>query len=137
MINTEVLLKEAEFRAVRSSGKGGQNVNKLSTRVELWYCPATSQAIDGESRSKLSEALAGRLDAQGRLRIVSQQTRSQYLNRKAAFDKLVRILEKILEPVKQRIETRAPASADDQRLRIKKLRSDIKKLRSNEGDIES
>ena len=136
-MSIHIPLKEIQITFARSGGKGGQNVNKLSTRVELWYCPATSQAVDGASRIKLTEALAGRLDAQGRLRIVSQQTRSQYLNRKAAFDKLVRILEKILEPVKQRIETRAPASADDQRLRIKKLRSDIKKLRSNEGDIES
>lgn len=80
--------EDLTIRAVRSSGPGGQNVNKVSSKVELRFDLARSRAISDEIRDRVRALFPNRLDATGRLLIVSQLTRDQKLNREDARDKL-------------------------------------------------
>ncbi|HMC82356.1 MAG TPA: aminoacyl-tRNA hydrolase [Candidatus Polarisedimenticolia bacterium] len=76
--------EELRFTASRSGGPGGQNVNKVSTRVTLWFDVAGSPSLTAEQRSLIRSRLATRISKEGVLRVVSQQTRSQAANREAA-----------------------------------------------------
>src|SRR3954454_22002228 len=81
-------LAELEYSASRSGGPGGQHVNTSSTRIELWWDVANSPSLSPEQRELLLQRLATRLDADGRLRLVSSNSRSQLRNREAATERL-------------------------------------------------
>ncbi len=114
----------------RSSGPGGQNVNKVSTRVTVIFDLAGCETLSEEQKQRIRQAARQSLDKNGRIHISSQQYRSQWSNRVAALEKLRALLEKALKPKKKRKKTRTPAGAIDRRLEMKKRRSRIKKLRS-------
>ncbi len=126
---------EFTFRATRAGGPGGQHVNTSSTRIELWWQPAVSQALSEEERARVLRVLAHRLDADGWLRLVSAATRSQLRNREAAAERLQKLVATALVPPKPRKKTRPPRAAAEHRLEQKKRRSATKaKRRSPPSD---
>lgn len=118
------------FSFSRSSGPGGQNVNKLSTRVCVSLDIANCASLTDGQKRKIMRKLKGRMDKQGVLRVVCQEYRSQHANRNAAVEHLAELIADALKPVKVRKTTRPPKSAIERRLRDKKQHSLKKKLRS-------
>lgn len=124
---------ELRFQASRAGGPGGQHVNKASTRVELWWDLAASTAPTDRQRALLSERLATRLDAAGRLRLVEAGSRSQHRNREAVTERFVELLERALRPRKARRKTAVPATERRRRLERKRSRGQVKRLRGKVG----
>ena len=122
---------EVWFTASRSGGPGGQNVNKVNSRVTLWFDVAASPSLSAEQKRRILTRLATRVSGEGVLRVVSQNHRSQAANREAAVNRLARLLREALEPVKLRWETRVPRAAKRLRLEEKKRRARIKRDRSS------
>ena len=124
---------ELEVRATRSSGAGGQHVNKTSSRIEITWNVRESKAISDEQRAILNERLASRISADGAIRVVASEFRSQRQNRERAEARLVELVRRALTPRKKRKPTRRPRSADEARLASKKLHS--KKKLERKRDI--
>ncbi|HEY5615274.1 MAG TPA: alternative ribosome rescue aminoacyl-tRNA hydrolase ArfB [Bacteroidota bacterium] len=122
-------LSELEFRSSRSGGPGGQNVNKLETRIELLFDVARSPSLTDEQRNVLKSNLRSKLDTDGVLRVVSQESRSQWQNKRLAVEKFVLLLRKALKPQRKRVATKPSRSAKEKRLKLKKIRGERKKLR--------
>jgi ribosome-associated protein len=120
---------ELQFRTSRSSGPGGQNVNKLETRVELLFDVAHSPCIPEHLRQRLLNNLSSRLDSLGVLRVVAQDSRSQWKNKQLAIEKLAALLKSALKVRKKRISTKPTRTAREGRLRKKKVRGETKRLR--------
>jgi ribosome-associated protein len=121
---------ELSWSAVRSSGPGGQNVNKVASKVELRFDLASSPALRPDVKARL-RALAGkRFDAEGRLRIVSQRTRDQGRNLQDALDKLVALVRAALEPEIPRRPTRPTAGSRRRRIETKQRTGRKKLLRA-------
>ena len=130
-INTSLSIPESEvsFTTSRSSGPGGQHVNKVSTKVILQFNVIASPTLSEEQKAKISTALASRLTKEGVLTISCQSHRSQVANKKAAIDRFVELLHQSLKPKKRRKPTRIPHIVKYARLQTKKRKSDIKKMR--------
>jgi ribosome-associated protein len=120
---------ELQFKTSRSGGPGGQNVNKLETRVELIFDVLNSPNIPDSIRQRLLKNLSAHLDSMGLLHIVVQDTRSQWKNKKLAIDRLVRLLKSAMVVRKKRIATKPSHTSRENRLRTKKVRSQTKRLR--------
>lgn len=121
---------EIAWRASRSGGPGGQNVNKVATKVEARWDIASSAAIDDATRRTLLARLAARVDAGGCLRVTSQRFRTQGANRKAALERLAALVAGALVPVTPRRPTRPPRAAKERRIEDKKRRGARKRERS-------
>lgn len=132
VVNHELSLPLAElsFRFSRSSGPGGQHVQKSSTRVELLFDVARSPSLTGEQRALLQERLARQLDADGVLHLVAQSERSQLRNRQEVIERLAAVLSAALKRRKVRRPTRPTAASRERRLRAKRRRSEIKHTRA-------
>ena len=126
---------ELSFRASRAGGPGGQHVNTSSTRVELLWNVGRSSALSAEQRSRLQEKLAGRLDADGNLRVVASAFRSQTRNREDAESRLAALVRHALMVPKPRKRTRPTRAAVQSRLEEKKKTSEKKRIR-RERDFE-
>jgi ribosome-associated protein len=124
-----VPLAELQFRATRSGGPGGQHVNTSSTRVEVTWDVAGSQALTTEQRHRLLISLASRLDSAGRLRLVSSVSRSQLRNREDVSERLRRIVAEGLRVPKVRKRTKPSRAAKTARLETKRRRSATKRDR--------
>ncbi len=131
-INDNVRIDESElsFRASRSSGPGGQNVNKLNTRMTLLFDVAGSANLSEDQKRRVRSALSTRIDKQGVLRVVSQRFRSQEGNRQAAIERFVQLVGEALAPQVVRKKTKVPRASRERRLAEKKHRSRIKQQRS-------
>ncbi|MBI3111019.1 MAG: aminoacyl-tRNA hydrolase [Ignavibacteriales bacterium] len=127
-------ISELEFSTSRSGGPGGQNVNKLETRVELRFDIARSPSLTDAQRSTILARLKSRIDTEGVLRIVAQASRSQWSNKQEAIDKLMQLLQEALKPRKARKRTAPTKSARERRLQGKKLLSEKKRARHRPGD---
>lgn len=125
----EELVKEVTVKTSRSGGKGGQNVNKVSSKVELIFNLANSAFFTDEEKGLLQERLATRLDLEGNLHIVSQEDRSQLLNKQRALIKLTNLLNKSLEVQKKRKPTKIPKAVIEKRLQNKSAKSEKKQNR--------
>jgi ribosome-associated protein len=120
---------ELEYRASRSGGPGGQHVNTSSTRIELWWDVAASPSPSEAQRARLLERLATRLDAAGRLRLVSSGSRSQLQNREEVTARFVDIVARALHVPKARKKTKPTRASKQKRLETKKRRSEVKRMR--------
>ncbi|MBC8044097.1 MAG: aminoacyl-tRNA hydrolase [Rhizobacter sp.] len=127
-------LSELAFQFSRSGGKGGQNVNKLETKVELFFDVARSPALDEASRARLFAKLATRLDSGGTLRLMSQTYRSQLQNKSDVTDRFKLLLQQALIVEKPRTATKPTRSAKEKRLTSKRQQSVRKAARRTATD---
>jgi ribosome-associated protein len=118
------------FTFARSSGPGGQNVNKTSTRATLWFDLVGSHILSHEEKRRIRARLGGRINKAGHLRVVSMRHRTQLENRRAATERFYRLLAEALRRRKVRKPTNVPAGTRRQRLKDKRLRGELKRLRS-------
>lgn len=125
----EELIKEVVFKTSRSGGKGGQNVNKVSSKVELIFNIANASFFTADEKTLLLEKLAVKLDTEGNLHIVAQEDRSQLVNKQSAIVKLSNLLTKSLLVQKQRKATKVPKSVIAKRLNNKLITATKKESR--------
>jgi len=117
------------YRFSRSAGPGGQNVNKLNTRVTLLFNLAGSRRLTDEQKKRLLTRLSGRISDDGFLTVVSQRHRTQSANRRSALRRLTELLEAALKEMPVRKQTAVPHAAKQKRLHRKRRRSELKQLR--------
>jgi ribosome-associated protein len=125
---------ELRYRFSRSSGPGGQNVNKVESRVEVAFDVASSPSLTDRQRAQIQHSLGGRIDLDGVIRLVVQDSRSQWANREAAREKLASLIRAALIPRKRRIATGPSRGSKERRFRAKKARSTIMKNRHVDMD---
>ena len=122
--------------AVRASGPGGQNVNKVATKIDLRVDPAAVEGLSDSARARLRALAANRLDAQGRLVITSQATRNQARNLEDARARVADLIRTVVIPPRRRVGTRPTAGARRRRLAGKKRRADGKRWRARPGEAD-
>ena len=126
--------EELVFDTARSGGPGGQNVNKVESKVILRYDVRRSRILTEEQRMLLLERLAGRLTKEGELVLHSSRFREQRRNAGAARERMLEILQEALAPRIPRKETRVPRSAKRKRREAKRSRSEVKRGRRRAGE---
>ena len=136
IINTHVRLPLAElrYRFARSSGPGGQHVNKSETQVELTFDVAHSPSLSDAQRQRILSKLKNLIDAEGVLHLTAQSERSQLRNREAVTARLRALLAAALHVPKARRPTKPSAVAKERRIAGKKQRGKIKQLRKGVND---
>ncbi|MBP6001631.1 MAG: aminoacyl-tRNA hydrolase [Flavobacterium sp.] len=125
----DVVLTEVSFKAVRSSGAGGQNVNKVASKVVLSFDLNQSKGLTDEEKVRLQHKIATKLTQDSLLIITSEEERSQFKNRAIAINKLIKCLEDGLKIPKARQKTKVPRSVNEKRLQAKKVMSVVKQNR--------
>ena len=120
---------ELSFTASRSGGPGGQNVNKVSSKVTLRFDVRASPSLSSEQKRRILTKLGRRVSSEGILRVVSQRSRSQALNRDAAEIRFAELLRGALASPKLRRKTEVPAARRHSRLEEKRHHSEIKRVR--------
>ena len=132
-ITDSIYINESEVKEsfMRSSGPGGQHVNKVATAVQLRFNAKTSGNISKEVYNRLRTIAGSKLTENGNLIIVSRVHRSQIQNRQVALDKLISLLQQAAKKPKRRKKTRPSRASVEKRLRNKRLQSEKKKSRRN------
>jgi ribosome-associated protein len=130
-VNQDLVIPDSELaiRASRSSGAGGQHVNKTSSRIEITWNVRQSQAVTEEQRAMLESRLASRLSEDGTVRVVASDTRSQLRNRETAERRLGELVARSLVVRRKRKPTRRPRAANEARLTEKKKHPEKKRHR--------
>ena len=129
MFDEAGLLKEIKFRTSRSSGKGGQSVNKVSSKVELMFDVGASLVFSEEEKLLILMKSGSFLKDDICIHMVCQEDRSQYMNKKMVIEKFLLLIAKCLKPKKKRISTKTPSGEKEKRLADKKQVSEKKQNR--------
>jgi ribosome-associated protein len=122
------------FQATRSSGPGGQNVNKVSSKVELRFNYLNSTSLDEEEKAQVGIKLVNRINNLGEIVLTAQTDRSQLKNKEIVIEKFYSLLEKALTPQKKRHKTRPTKGSVEKRLESKRVRASIKASRKERED---
>jgi ribosome-associated protein len=128
--------EELSFTASLSGGPGGQNVNKVSSRVTLWFDVVNSPALSPEQKELIMSRLQNRIGKNGVLRVIAQQTRSQVENKELAVERFVELLRDAVKQVPIRKKTRVSRADKARRLNEKKQHGILKKKRSERVPFE-
>lgn len=127
---------EINFTCERSPGPGGQNVNKVNTRVTLLFDVKSSTSLSTQQKNNLHQALNSRINQEGVLRIYSSKERTQLANRRAAVNRFIELLSGALTLPKPRKKTSVPASASRKRVDAKVQRGALKRSRQSKVSID-
>ncbi len=131
IIQSRDFYQEFKFNSSRSSGPGGQNVNKVSSKIELRFNILESVLLTNEEKEIILVKLANKINKEGELILVSQSERSQLANKEKVIDKFYALICKALEPKKNRKATKPSKRAKEKRLEGKRLNSEKKTLRKD------
>jgi ribosome-associated protein len=128
-MDPEKIISELKYKAVRSSGAGGQNVNKVSSKVVLTFSIPTSEALSEEEKHLAIQNLAARLTSENTLILNCDEDRSQLKNKEIVTKRFLEIITKSLVIPKKRKPTRVPRSVIEKRIKAKRNQSEIKQSR--------
>ncbi|MGV3697580.1 alternative ribosome rescue aminoacyl-tRNA hydrolase ArfB [Flavobacterium sp.] len=128
-METEKIINELHFKAVRSSGAGGQNVNKVSSKVVLTFDLNASQALNEEEKTLIETKLATKLTSENLLILNCDEDRSQLKNKAIVKKRFLELIEKALTVQKKRKPTKIPRSVIEKRIKEKRNTSEIKENR--------
>lgn len=131
----ETLLNELTFKATRSSGAGGQHVNKVSSRIELSFDLLNSQGLSDEEKIRLKEKLASRLTKEGVLLLSCTESRSQHKNKSIVIERFLELIKENLKVKKPRKKSKPSKGAIEKRLKSKKEHT-LKKSRRKPPKID-
>ena len=134
-INITDLLKELKFKTSRSSGAGGQNVNKVSSKVTLIFNIPNSIVINDENKEILKRKLSKKITLEGNIQISSSVDRSQLMNKKKTIERFLKLIDAAFEPEEIRIATKPSRQAKEKRLIKKSIVSEKKQLRRIKPEI--
>lgn len=129
VIDKEMIMPELLIKATRSSGKGGQNVNKVSSRIEVDFNIERSALFSPEQKALLLQRLGNRINKEGYIKVTVQEERSQLLNKQKAVLKMLHLLQKNLETALPRKATKPSKSSVLKRLKTKQLHAEKKAAR--------
>ena len=137
-ITNDIFIRENElvFKFSRSGGPGGQNVNKVNTRVTLFFDVANCESFSDVQRQRILKRLATRANKDGIIRVVSQRYRTQKANRRVAVERLQELLREALKKKAVRRKTRVPKAVKQRRLEEKSQRSLLKQQRAKRNFAE-
>jgi ribosome-associated protein len=130
-ISKRDLIPELVFSAVRSSGPGGQHVNKVNTRIELRFDILNSRLLTAEEKKILSDRLAGRMNKEGILILACQSGRSQLFNKRKVIERFLKLIGNALVPARERQATKPTVNSRMKRLEAKHILSEKKARRKN------
>jgi ribosome-associated protein len=125
---------ELQWRFIRASGPGGQNVNKVSTAAQLRFDAANSPTLPEDVRTRLMRLAGRRMTGEGWLLIDARRYRSQARNRQDAIERLIELIRKAAEKPTPRKRTQPTPASKQRRLESKRRRGDIKRLRGEPGE---
>jgi len=132
---TDKILNEVIFKAARSGGKGGQNVNKVSTKVELYFNVYDSFYLSYDDKIILLNKLSNRIDKNGILKLTTQTERSQLQNKQIVTEKFKNLLKEALKKPKKRLKTKPTTGSKEKRIGTKKIVSSKKIMRRKDINI--
>jgi ribosome-associated protein len=134
-MRAEIIIKELQFKAVRSSGPGGQHVNKTSSKVEVYFNIDASEGLTSSEKILLKTRLAARLTSEGVLTLQNSESRSQHRNKKMGIERMIALLQKNLKVDKPRRKTKPSKGAIEKRIKAKK-KTALKKTNRKPPDME-
>jgi len=132
-VNQEQILNELQFKAIRSSGPGGQHANKVSSKVELSFQIAASDGLTERQKKRLLLKLGNKLSKEGVLILQCDESRSQHKNKDLVIKRFFKLLEKLLIVPKARKKSKPTRSSIEKRLKSKKIAS-LKKINRSKPD---
>ncbi|MBC3845513.1 aminoacyl-tRNA hydrolase [Winogradskyella echinorum] len=134
-MDVKLLKSELTYKYVRSSGSGGQNVNKVSSKAELYFNVETSQVFNDDEKLKLTEFFNNRLNKDGVLVLACDESRSQFRNKAIVTQRFLELIDEGLKEEKERKSTKVPKAVKRKRLASKRKNSE-KKANRKKPDID-
>jgi ribosome-associated protein len=131
----ENIVKELKFKAIRSSGAGGQHVNKVSSKIELTFDLGNSEALNDDEKTLLKSKLSSKLTSENILILTVEETRSQHKNKELAIKKFVTLILTNLKKPKKRTPTKPSKSVIKKRTETK-LKKSVKKALRRKPDLD-